>query len=190
MLAMIISIFICLLPGLIVSSITSINKLFELDSNNHECKYDYIPPFIVSDYLSRIDQEHVKILEEREKEPTYIITLWLGLDGLRMNESGALEWVSRAKKKSPPPRLQEEKELPEHYEELHCSDGSVYIVPIPNPTYHYLQTPTYISFPQINQSIMLQHAQIENNMRLFQMLDNQKIRNRIDQINLDRQQQM
>lgn len=44
--------------------------------------------------LTHIEDESLKIA--RDKKPTdKTITLWFGLDGLRLNENGAIEWVKR-----------------------------------------------------------------------------------------------
>ena len=45
------------------------------------------------------EKEILKIEEEKERREPYIITLWLGLDGLRINEDGSYEWVDRRPKK-------------------------------------------------------------------------------------------
>lgn len=53
----------------------------------------------VFEYLSRIEAAHLDILENIV--PTdKTITLWWGLDGLRLNEDGTMEWVSRKKKRT------------------------------------------------------------------------------------------
>lgn len=57
-----------------------------------------VEPFIVSAYLERIEKAWLNILEQ--KKPTdWTVILWWGLDGLRMNEDGSLEWISRKKPK-------------------------------------------------------------------------------------------
>lgn len=53
-------------------------------------------PFIVSEYYDRMEKADLDILEHREAVEQTII-LWWGLDGLRLNEDGELEWVSRRK---------------------------------------------------------------------------------------------
>lgn len=53
--------------------------------------------FSVSEYISRIEQTALDILESM-KPIDKTITLWWGLDGLRLNEDGTTEWVSRKKK--------------------------------------------------------------------------------------------
>lgn len=52
-------------------------------------------PFSPSEYLGRIEQEHVKILQDKAEKEEYVITLWLGLEGLRIGKDGTLEWVNR-----------------------------------------------------------------------------------------------
>lgn len=54
-------------------------------------------PFSIPDYLSRRERTILDLMERREKEEPYIITLWLGLDGLQLNEDGSTEWISRRK---------------------------------------------------------------------------------------------
>lgn len=53
-------------------------------------------PWIVSEYLSRIEKASVEILSQK-KPVDQIIILWWGLDGLRLNEDGSTEWISRKK---------------------------------------------------------------------------------------------
>lgn len=52
--------------------------------------------FSVQAYLDRIEQTALELLEKHEPMEQ-IIVLWWGLDGLRLNEDGALEWISRKK---------------------------------------------------------------------------------------------
>lgn len=51
-------------------------------------------PFVVSEYLDRIEKANLEIMEER-KPVEKVIILWWGLDGLRLNEDGSIEWISR-----------------------------------------------------------------------------------------------
>lgn len=44
-----------------------------------------------------IEKECLKLQEEREKQDPYLITLWWGFDGLRLNADGSTEWISRRK---------------------------------------------------------------------------------------------
>lgn len=55
-----------------------------------------VEPFIVSEYCDRIEKTSLAILEE-QKPVDQIIILWLGLDGLKLNEDGETEWISRKK---------------------------------------------------------------------------------------------
>lgn len=50
--------------------------------------------FSVSEYFDRIEKASIEILEEI-KPVDHTIVLWWGLDGLRLNEDGTLEWTSR-----------------------------------------------------------------------------------------------
>ena len=61
----------------------------------HQAKTE---PFIVSEYYDRIEKAALDILEYQESVDQTIV-LWWGLDGLRLNEDGTLEWVSRKKSK-------------------------------------------------------------------------------------------
>lgn len=56
-------------------------------------------PYFVSQYLSRIEAAHLDILENIVPIDK-TITLWWGLDGLRLNEDGTMEWMSRKKKRT------------------------------------------------------------------------------------------
>lgn len=52
-------------------------------------------PFVVSEYLARIERVALDIEQEkREKAPT-VIVLWLLLDGLQINADGSFEWIKR-----------------------------------------------------------------------------------------------
>lgn len=51
-------------------------------------------PFSATEYLDRIERESLKLAERREQ---YAIVLWWGYDGLRLNEDGTAEWISRRK---------------------------------------------------------------------------------------------
>lgn len=53
-------------------------------------------PFVVSEYFARIEKASLEILESR-KPVEQIVILWWGLDGLRLNEDGTTEWISRKK---------------------------------------------------------------------------------------------
>lgn len=70
------------------------NLFRQSSSQNNDAK-----PFVVSEYLTRIEKASIEILESR-KPIEQIVILWWGLDGLRLNEDGTVEWISR-KKPSP-----------------------------------------------------------------------------------------
>lgn len=55
-------------------------------------------PFSVSDYLGRIEKQHLKIEQDKEAQKDECIVLWLGLYGLRLNKDGTLEWIDRREK--------------------------------------------------------------------------------------------
>ena len=57
-----------------------------------------LEPFVVSEYYDRMEKAALDILENQEPVDQTII-LWWGLDGLRLNEDGTMEWVSRKKQK-------------------------------------------------------------------------------------------
>lgn len=57
--------------------------------------------FSVYEHLERIEKAYLEILETRQPI-SQSITLWWGLDGLRLNEDGTLEWISRKKCKQRP----------------------------------------------------------------------------------------
>lgn len=57
-----------------------------------------IEPFVVSEYYGRMEKVTLEILEAREPV-NKTITLWWGLDGLRLNEDGTSKWISREKPK-------------------------------------------------------------------------------------------
>lgn len=60
---------------------------------------EHLEPFVISKYYARTEQAALDILETQEPVDQTII-LWWGLDGLRLNEDGELEWISR---KTPKP---------------------------------------------------------------------------------------
>lgn len=60
-------------------------------------------PFSVAEYMDRIDRAQVEILSN-QKPVDQTIILWWGLDGLRLNEDGTLEWITRKKEMPKPPK--------------------------------------------------------------------------------------
>lgn len=79
-----ISCLIVLLQQFILSKVKRIN-----DTPKFE-----IEPFSVTKYFDRTEQAALEILE-KQKPIDQTIILWCGLDGLRLNEDGTLEWISR-----------------------------------------------------------------------------------------------
>lgn len=55
--------------------------------------------FSVYEHLERIEKAYLEILETRQPI-SQSITLWWGLDGLRLKEDGTTEWISRRKPKA------------------------------------------------------------------------------------------
>lgn len=73
---------------------------------------EYVPPFVVSEYLQRMEDHHIRDLTERG-ETDWTVTLWWGLDGLQIAEDGSAKWVRRGIDKPSP--LEDWSDLP------HCS---------------------------------------------------------------------
>lgn len=69
-----------------------LHDLFGLEPDHSEST----GPFVVSEYLARIEKASLDILESR-KPTDKTIVLWLGVYGLRLNEDGTMKWVSRKK---------------------------------------------------------------------------------------------
>lgn len=59
-------------------------------------KIELTEPYSVSEHFARIEQTALEILNEQKPIDRTII-LWWGLDGLRLNEDGSLECISRKK---------------------------------------------------------------------------------------------
>lgn len=62
-----------------------------------EYKRAITPRFKASEYLERIEAASLEILEKKQLI-SKVVTLWWGLDGLRINEDGTTEWISRTKR--------------------------------------------------------------------------------------------
>lgn len=65
---------------------------------NEKGRIEPLEPFILSEHFSRMEQASLDILENQESVDKTIILFW-GMDGLRLNEDGSLEWISRKKPK-------------------------------------------------------------------------------------------
>lgn len=83
-----VSCLIVIIPHFIVSRVNRGNDTPKLE----------IAPFSFPAYFDRMEQAALEILENQEPVDQTII-LWWGLDGLRLNEDGTLEWISRKKTK-------------------------------------------------------------------------------------------
>lgn len=57
-----------------------------------------VEPFVLSEYFERIEKAFIDILQTQTPIDCTIV-LWFGLDGLRMNEDGTFEWISRVQPK-------------------------------------------------------------------------------------------
>lgn len=55
---------------------------------------DAVAPFSVAEYYKRKEKLTLQILEDK-KPVSHTIVLWWGLKGLRLNDDGSLEWISR-----------------------------------------------------------------------------------------------
>lgn len=56
------------------------------------------PKFSVSDYYDRTQQQQEELQAEKENQDPYVIILWWGLDGLRLNDDGSFEWIRKNQK--------------------------------------------------------------------------------------------
>lgn len=56
---------------------------------------DRVDPFEAAAYLSRMEDVYLQILETAQPVD-WTITLWLGLDGLRIDPDGTAEWIKRS----------------------------------------------------------------------------------------------
>lgn len=81
-----VSCLIVFLPRFIASKVNRKNDTPKLE----------IEPFSIPAYFDRMEQAALEILEKQEPIDRTII-LWWGLDGLRLNEDGTSEWISRKK---------------------------------------------------------------------------------------------
>lgn len=81
-----VSCLIVIIPQFIASKVNRKNDTPKLE----------IEPFSVTEYFDRMEQATLDIMEKQEPIDQTII-LWWGLDGLRLNEDGTSEWISRKK---------------------------------------------------------------------------------------------
>lgn len=60
-------------------------------------KPEKVPPFFVSEYLERLEKACIEMWEQQAPVDNSI-TLWWGLDGLRMEPDGSTRWISKRKR--------------------------------------------------------------------------------------------
>lgn len=83
---------------LIILRVKSYPKISVEASRKRQVEWNFqrsmYPPFSVSEYLERIEKVYADILDSSKPEDKPI-TLWLGLDGLRLKADGTMEWISQ-----------------------------------------------------------------------------------------------
>lgn len=115
----------------------------------------YISTFSASEYLDRIEQESIRLQKEREREPQHNLTLWIGLDGLRMDDDGTLQWIRRQEAPKPKPQFNS-------WDITQCCA----ISPSTIPSLQVEQT-RLIQLQNQNMLLQLQAAQARQNMLLM-----------------------
>lgn len=93
----IMGLFGCVVTSFVVSMIIigAIQLLFAYFRQEKTGKdKDAVAPFSVAEYYKRKEKLTLQILEDK-KPVSHTIVLWWGLDGLRLNEDGSREWISR-----------------------------------------------------------------------------------------------
>ena len=61
------------------------------------------PEFSLQSYFDRIEKLNLELLQEYESRDRPELVLWWGLDGIRLNEDGSSEWISKRPKKHESP---------------------------------------------------------------------------------------
>lgn len=51
--------------------------------------------YSISDYYGRMEKYQLSLQAEKESREPYLLILWWGFDGLRLNEDDTTEWISR-----------------------------------------------------------------------------------------------
>ncbi len=87
-----------LISGMLFSVFWIIKKYLAAHSEAGLEKAEPCAPFCVVDYMSHIEETCETLWEEPKEE--YILILWWGLEGLRLNKDGTREWISKTN--SPP----------------------------------------------------------------------------------------
>lgn len=96
MLVIVAFVFVCVfyLTDIIAKILPSKSK----EKYERELQERYIDSFSVSEYYDRTQQQLEFLQAEKENQEPYAIILWLGIDGLRLNDDGSFEWVRKRKK--------------------------------------------------------------------------------------------
>lgn len=63
-------------------------------------EYKTAEPFMLSEYLDRTIQQQETMQSEKENQEPYVIILWWNNDGLRLNDDGSFEWISKNKEEA------------------------------------------------------------------------------------------
>lgn len=92
---MIIKIIAAIIPALCVAWCVFLLCYEPKQKEKTAIAHEWVKPFSVTEYLGRMERESLKLAERREQ---YLIVLWWGYDGLRLNEDGTTEWISRKPK--------------------------------------------------------------------------------------------
>lgn len=99
-LTIILSIIFSFLLCFIVAIFTlAIMDFTDIISANKQYKIQkLVEPFVLSEYFERTEKAFIDTLQTQTPIDCTIV-LWFGLDGLRMNEDGTFEWISRVQPK-------------------------------------------------------------------------------------------
>lgn len=123
--------------------------------------------FSTIEYYETIEKTCLSILEEKENEEPYRITLWWGLDGCRLNDAGEVEWISR--RKNPIPALKS------GFHNVNFNYG-------PYTNTGYLQSP-YLNYPYLYNCCNIQNitsainSGIQSQLNQIQFQQDQMIQN-------------
>lgn len=155
-------------------------------NQNQFCETETIEiPFSTTEYFDRIEKAYNEILEQKERQSSseeYVIILWWGLDGLRLNKDGSSKWISKRK------------EEPVVFIPTYPQYNAFAINPLINPLNYQLQqcccTMDYINSLQAqcmqsthgrilelqerNQQLQFQIAQSEQNRRIVESVQGGK----------------